>query len=207
MALDKLVDSSQLDSDLTSVANAIRTKGGTSAQLAFPAGFVSAIGDIPSGGGLTMESVMVKTWPSGAVSTSFSGAILGGQFYDRDSITSFSAPNVTEIGEKAFYSCGELVSFSFPSVTLVKAQAFSYCSKLVDMYLPNATINGEQCTYASVLTYIVCNVMSGDVTYQFAKNGALIAVDAVTSFTYSCVFSPKMVPFSRTKVPSVTATA
>lgn len=54
MALDKLVDSTQLDSDLTSVANAIRTKGGTSAQLAFPAGFVSAINDI-SGGGPTPE--------------------------------------------------------------------------------------------------------------------------------------------------------
>lgn len=50
MAVDKLVDSTQLDSDLTSVANAIRTKGGTSAQLAFPAGFVSAIGDIQTGG-------------------------------------------------------------------------------------------------------------------------------------------------------------
>lgn len=51
MAVDKLVDSSQLDSDLTSVANAIRTKGGTSASLAFPAGFVSAIAAIPTGGG------------------------------------------------------------------------------------------------------------------------------------------------------------
>lgn len=51
MALDKLVDSSQLDSNLTSIANAIRTKGGTSAQLAFPAGFVSAIDAIPTGGG------------------------------------------------------------------------------------------------------------------------------------------------------------
>ena len=49
MAVDKLVDSSQLNSNLTSVANAIRTKGGTSAQLAFPAGFVSAIGDISTG--------------------------------------------------------------------------------------------------------------------------------------------------------------
>ena len=39
------------DTDLTSVADAIRTKGGTSAQLEFPAGFVSAIGNIPSGGG------------------------------------------------------------------------------------------------------------------------------------------------------------
>lgn len=51
MSLDKLVDSSQLDTDLTSVANAIRTKSGGSSQLAFPAGFVSEIQAIPSGGG------------------------------------------------------------------------------------------------------------------------------------------------------------
>lgn len=51
MAVDKLVDSTQLDADLTSVANAIRTKGGTSAQLAFPSGFVSAVEAIPTGGG------------------------------------------------------------------------------------------------------------------------------------------------------------
>lgn len=50
MSLDKLVDSTQLDSDLTSVANAIRTKGGTNASLAFPAGFVSAVQAIPTGG-------------------------------------------------------------------------------------------------------------------------------------------------------------
>ena len=48
MSVDKLVDSTQLDSDLTSVANAIRTKGGTSATLAFPADFVSAILAIPA---------------------------------------------------------------------------------------------------------------------------------------------------------------
>lgn len=51
MAVDKLVDSTQLDAGLTSVANAIRTKGGTSADLAFPAGFVSAVEAIPTGGG------------------------------------------------------------------------------------------------------------------------------------------------------------
>lgn len=37
--------------DLTSVANAIRTAGGTSAQLEFPTGFVNAIGNISGGGG------------------------------------------------------------------------------------------------------------------------------------------------------------
>ena len=51
MAVNKLVDSTQLDADLTSVANAIRTKCGTSASLAFPSGFVSAVEAIPIGGG------------------------------------------------------------------------------------------------------------------------------------------------------------
>ena len=61
MAVDKLVDSTQLDADLTSVANAIRTKGGTSASLAFPAGFVSAVEAIPTGGGGgSKENITVK---------------------------------------------------------------------------------------------------------------------------------------------------
>lgn len=49
MGIDKAVDSTQLNSDLTSVANAIRTKGGTSASMAFPSGFVSAVNAIPTG--------------------------------------------------------------------------------------------------------------------------------------------------------------
>lgn len=59
MAADKLVDSTQLNTDLTSVANAIRTKGGTSASLAFPSGFVSAIAAIPSGGGTNLASLEI----------------------------------------------------------------------------------------------------------------------------------------------------
>ena len=38
-------------SDLVSVANAIRTKGGTSETLVFPDGFVSAVQAIQTGGG------------------------------------------------------------------------------------------------------------------------------------------------------------
>ena len=51
MAVDKLVDSSQLNSDLLSVANAIRSRGRSTDSLAFPSEFVSAINSIPSGGG------------------------------------------------------------------------------------------------------------------------------------------------------------
>ena len=39
------------DTELTSIANAIRTKGGTSASLEFPQEFVQAINDIETGGG------------------------------------------------------------------------------------------------------------------------------------------------------------
>ena len=47
-------------SDLISVANAIRTKGGTSETLVFPAGFVSAVQAIQAGGGGTIPAASSK---------------------------------------------------------------------------------------------------------------------------------------------------
>ena len=46
-----MADYKVTDTELTSIANAIRAKGGTQAQLEFPAGFVSAVQAIPTGGG------------------------------------------------------------------------------------------------------------------------------------------------------------
>ena len=43
------------DTSLASVADAIRSKGGTSDALVFPDGFVSAISAIPTGGGGTTD--------------------------------------------------------------------------------------------------------------------------------------------------------
>lgn len=51
MANYKVIDADQLDSDLTSVADSIRTKGGTTAELAFPEEFKAAIEAIETGGG------------------------------------------------------------------------------------------------------------------------------------------------------------
>ena len=48
MANYKIVDADQLDADLETVADAIRTKGETTESLAFPAGFVTAISEISS---------------------------------------------------------------------------------------------------------------------------------------------------------------
>lgn len=45
-----MADYKVTDTELTSIANAIRTKGGTQAQLEFPTGFLSAVQAIPTGG-------------------------------------------------------------------------------------------------------------------------------------------------------------
>ena len=70
MALDKAVDSAQLNADLTAVADAIRTKGGTSAQLAFPDGFVNAVQAIEG----TPDLQIVVTTSAGATVTATKGS-------------------------------------------------------------------------------------------------------------------------------------
>ena len=53
--------------DLTSVANAIRTKGSTTAQLVYPDGFVSAIRAIPSGSAKEEQEKTVTITANGTV--------------------------------------------------------------------------------------------------------------------------------------------
>lgn len=61
----KFVDTDQLDADLTTVADSIRTKGETSAKLDFPNGFAAAVEAISTG-----VEVQVKT---GSFTTNTSG--------------------------------------------------------------------------------------------------------------------------------------
>lgn len=52
MAYDKVVDSAVLNAGLKQIADAIREKGGTSGNLAFPAAMADAIAAIQAGGGI-----------------------------------------------------------------------------------------------------------------------------------------------------------
>lgn len=64
MAIDKAIDSTLLDANLTLIANAVRAKSGASAQLAFPDGFVSAINGISGGS----YAYIVVSFPAGTSS-------------------------------------------------------------------------------------------------------------------------------------------
>ena len=61
MAVDKLVDSAQLESDLTDIADAIRAKTGKSTSMEFPGEFVSEIGSISGGGGAFYSGIFTPT--------------------------------------------------------------------------------------------------------------------------------------------------
>ena len=68
------------DTELTDIADAIRTKGGTSASLEFPDDFISAIGDIATGG-----DPWSMTWTSTNPTSSSSNATSDGSTYYRTS--------------------------------------------------------------------------------------------------------------------------
>ena len=55
MAYDYLIDRTKEETERISIAEAIRTKGGTTAQLAWPDGFVQAVNDIQTGGSNPLE--------------------------------------------------------------------------------------------------------------------------------------------------------
>lgn len=122
------------DTDLTAVADAIRTKGGTSASLAFPSGFVDAIDAIETGGGGDLVALINRTATSVADSnvTSISQYLC----YNYTTLESVSFPNVTTINPTAFQGCTGLVSASFPSVKVIQASAFQGCTNLSALTIP-----------------------------------------------------------------------
>lgn len=60
MAVDRAIDSTESDSKLTTVADAIRTAGGTTEPMSFPSGMVEAITAIQAGGGIELNGYQVS---------------------------------------------------------------------------------------------------------------------------------------------------
>ena len=197
MAIDKLVDSTQLDSDLTSVANAIRNKGGTSAQLAFPAEFVSAVEAIETGGGgYSADGLATNTEPSGHVELSNSVKSIGDYAFYNKPLTTIHAPEVTAIAAGAFSYSGLTVldDASFPKytnnktkcfnnskletikntkLTGIQVSAFESCKQLTTVCLPNVTtINGGAgFRYDSAIVLFDCkNIHFGGYELENAAN-------------------------------------
>ena len=128
MALDKVIDSAKLEEDLTSVANAIREKTGSTDPIAFPDGFVEQVGAIQTGGGVDK----IQYWVDNI------GCV--GMFYKQMNIkyanvkelfSNIDTSNVTSMADM-FYCCDQLGSvplFNTSNVTNMQ-QMFDGCTRL-----------------------------------------------------------------------------
>lgn len=137
------------DTDLKKVADAIRTKGGTSEPLGYPDGFVSAIQAIPSGSAKEEQEKTVTITANGTVEitpdagktlskataivnvpTSGGGDSALPSIIARSISGAYTNSDITEVGVYAFFNCGALTSIVFPNVTAIAAYAFQNCKQL-----------------------------------------------------------------------------
>ena len=176
MAVDKLVDSTQLDADLTSVANAIRAKGGTSASLVFPSGFVSAVQAIPTGitptgtkqisitqNGTTTEDV--TNYADAEITVNVSGG--GGSGIPLlDVITVTENVRAVNLDLTPYHSCDEVLIFS--DVTLSETD-------WLYIVVNGSSPSGGQYTNASLSTHKglfgVMGILAGQLDANKQKTG------------------------------------
>ena len=90
------------DTELTSIADAIRTKGGTSAALTFPAGFVSAVNDIPAGGGGSSALYVLTEVPYANTSCMVGGSPVNPR-------VAYHGPSVVQGATITFYTYSDYV--------------------------------------------------------------------------------------------------
>ena len=198
------------DTDLTSVANAIRTKGGTSAQLAFPAGFVSAIGDLPGGGG----SYVAADWgdptkPTGAVTINIAYA-----YADRDSssgllerrtgITDVSLPNATALPHN-FAQYSSITSLNAPLVQTAGQNIINRCSGMTGLVLPslNDTYSNGAFEFATNLQYADFGGATGGTlkanTFSGNAKMSVLVLRATSAWTLDAISAFNNTPFASGK--------
>lgn len=136
MAFDKVIDSAQLDADLTSIADAIREYPKNTGRLPFPDSFSSAIRKIVSDLiGMIDATATEIIIPNGVTS------IRGSAFMHMSNITTVTIPDtVASIGSSAFFACTKLKSVKLPSATkVIGSQMFfiNYELSMVDSYVQN----------------------------------------------------------------------
>lgn len=134
MATYKAVNVDQLDADMTALANTIRTKGGTSGELAWPEGYQAAVNAIETGGGNEVLDALIArriTEISSEVDN-----VGGHAFRDCMSLISARFPKAGRVGISSFEGCTYLSEAYFPSAINVSSYAFSGCYRLeiVDLH-------------------------------------------------------------------------
>ena len=155
MAVDKLVDSSALDGDLTLVANAIRAKTGRSAALAFPSEFVSEIASIGTASSpwTKVHSEQVTANTTGTSAASLKSITISG-IYTKSKIIYVRIRD--KAGKRAGYFLGSDCFFINYQDANSSGSALTYAGRLIHRYTSDskyAMYSGATTTGYGVYAY------------------------------------------------------
>lgn len=172
------------DLELTSVADAIRAKGSTSAPLEWPDGYAQAVTDLPSGGGSGDNYKIVMGIMSGSIYDNELTSVGEYALYSHQALTGAEMRSVIVVGSNAFASCKSLNTISFPACTKINNYGFGFCVKLTTASFPSCTSIGNWAfTYCSSLTAISFPVCT------YIGSSAFLACSSLTTASFPACIS------------------
>lgn len=133
------------DTELTQIADAIRSKTGNSGQISYPSGFVTEINNLSaSASEFPSNYDIIVTHSGNSINSTISSALITSlEWSDIDEDVIFaSLPAVTAMGAGTFMNYDKLAFISIPLVTSIDDGTFEGCSKLVTLSIPLATSIG-----------------------------------------------------------------
>lgn len=176
------------DTELTSIADAIREKTGLTVSLTYVDGFVSALSNyLASGKPYTLDNILDRDIVELEGSTSIT-SIPDYCFYRYTKlkhVRSETFPNCTAVGSSAFAYCINLETVDLPNCTSAYPFAFAACSKLTEVNLPTCT----QCSNAfynclSLTTVDLPAAVSVNGAFSYCSNLVSVNLPAVKSMGY-----------------------
>ena len=196
------VNADALDGALKGVAKAIRTKGGTSSGLVFPGGFVTAIENIPTGGGGdATATAMLNGTISGAYANSSVTSLRPYALADCSQLTSANFPACTYVDNQAFVRCVALTDISLPVCSYLGLAAIRDCGILQALSLPSVTSVESQtflgCFQLSTLSMPLCSYIT---SWMF---GSCYALSSLTMAFSQCTIVGEAAFYSCNALPSL----
>lgn len=138
MATYKVVDADQLNADMTTVANAIRAKGGTTGALVWPSGYKAAVEAIQSSDTSVEDGMINGSFPSEYSNDRVTG-VTTRVFVGSSILKKITLPNVRTINGGCFEGCIVLIEINAPKFTTTYSGTFRNCYRLPMIDLPLLT--------------------------------------------------------------------
>jgi len=143
------------DTELTSIADAIRTKGGTSASLTFPTGFVNAIDAIPSGGGGGVNTCTLTIGSDGNVTVSNFDTTPSGDYMVTASVLQAPAMYTDYNGTESFFFDAGSGTYIVATIGEGVACSIDTIGGLIDQGTLEDWLASAEGSYPGIVTEIV----------------------------------------------------